>query len=39
MFVLAVENCTFKGGLELVDGKFGDVIGDLLCVLGPELMA
>jgi len=35
MFVLAVENCTFKDGLEFVDRKLGDVIGDLLRVLGP----
>ena len=32
MFVLAVENCTLEGGLELGNGKLGDVIGDLVCV-------
>ena len=39
MFVLAVENCTLEGGLELGNGKLGDVIGDFVCVLGPELVA
>ena len=32
MFVLAMENCTLKGGLELGNGKLCDVIGDFVCV-------
>jgi len=39
MFVFTVEDCTFEGVLKFSDGLLGDMIGDLFCVLGPELMA
>ena len=39
MFVLAVEDGTFECGLELVDGGFCDVVGDLLGMFGPEVVA
>ena len=39
MFVLAVENGTLKRGLKFVDGGLCNVIGDLLSMLGPKLMA
>jgi hypothetical protein len=39
MFVFAVEDCTCEGVLEFPNGLLGDVIGDLLCVLGPNLVA
>ena len=34
-----MEDGTFKGLLELIDGGFGDVASDLFRVLGPELLA
>ena len=39
MFVLTVEDCTFEGVLKFSDALLGDMIGDLLRVLGPQLMA
>ena len=39
MFVLTVENDSFKRGLKFVDGGLCDVIGDLLGVLGPKVIA
>ena len=39
MFVLAVENGSFECGLKLVDGGFCNVIGDLLGMFGPEVVA
>ena len=39
MFVLAMENSTLKGGLKLSDGGLRDVIGYLLGVFGPEMVA
>ena len=39
MFVLAVENGAFECGLKLVNGGFCNVIGDLLGMFGPEVVA
>ena len=39
MFVLTVEDGTVEHGLKLVDGGLCDVVGDLLSVFGPEVMA
>ena len=39
MFVLAVEDGAFECGLKLVDGGFCNVIGDLLGMFGPEVVA
>ena len=39
MFVLTMENGTFECGLKLGNGGFGNVIGDLFGVFGPEVMA
>ena len=39
MFVLTVEDGTVERGLELVDGGLCDVVGDLLSVFGPEVVA
>ena len=39
MFVFAVENGTLESGLELSDGGLGDVIGNVLSVFRPEMMA
>ena len=39
MFVFTVEDCTFEGVLKFSDGLLGDMIGDLLLVLRPKLMA
>ena len=39
MFVLTVENGTFECGLKLGDGGFCNVVGDLLGVFGPEVVA
>ena len=39
MFVLTVENGAFEHGLKFIDGGLRDVIGDLLGVFGPEVVA
>ena len=39
MFVLTVEDGTVERGLKLVDGGLCDVVGDLLSVFGPEVVA
>ena len=41
MFVLTVEDGTVECGLKLklVDGGFCNVVGDLLSVFGPEVVA
>ena len=39
MFVFAMENSSFKGGLKLSNGRFGNVMGDVLTVFGPKMMA
>ena len=39
MFVLTVEDCTFKCVPKFADGLLGDVIRDVGRMLGPELMA
>ena len=39
MFVLTVEDGTVECGLKLVDGGLCNMVGDLLSVFGPEVMA
>jgi hypothetical protein len=39
MFVFAMEDGAFKGGLKLSDRGLRDVIGDLLGMFGPEMVA
>ena len=39
MFVFAMEDGAFKGRLKLSDGGLRNVIGDVLGVFGPEMMA
>ena len=39
MFVLTMEDGTVERGLKLVDGGLCDVVGDLLSVFGPEVVA
>ena len=39
MFVLTVEDGTVECGLKLVDGGFCNMVGDLLSVFGPEVVA
>ena len=39
MFVLTVEDGTVERGLKLSDGGLCDVVGDLLNVFGPEVVA
>ena len=39
MFVLTMEDGAVERGLKLIDGGLRDVVGDLLSMFGPEVMA
>ena len=39
MLVFTVKDSAFEGRLKLVDGRFGDMMGDMLAVFLPEVMA
>ena len=39
MLVLTMNDGTIKGGLKLGDGRLRDVVGNLLGVFGPEVVA
>ena len=39
MFVLTMEDGTVERGLKLVDGGLCDVVGDLLNMFGPKVVA
>ena len=39
MFVLTMEDGAVERGLKLIDGGLRDVVGDLLSMFGPEVVA